>query len=410
MTNDRPPEVYLDCSATTPIAPEVLEAMLPFFARCFGNASGAYSHGRKARAALEQARATVAQVLGCRPSEIVFTSGGTESDNLALRGVALAMRAAGRGCHLVTTVVEHEAVLATAHELETRFGFELTTVEVDGYGRVDPGAVLEAVRPDTVLVSVMLANNEVGTLEPVAELAGPLSERRIPLHTDAVQAAAWVDLDVGRLKVDLLSLSAHKFYGPKGVGVLYVRDGTPIQPIQTGGGHERGLRSGTENVAGAVGLATALALAAEDRPSAIERVRTLRDRLVLGLTAIEGVELTGHPTERLPGHASLCVEGARADTLLLGLDMRSICASSGSACSSGKLDPSHVLTAMGVPRMKATGALRFSLGRLNRAGDVDRVLEVLPGLIERVRAVAIHVAQDGAAPATSPYVEHSAAP
>jgi cysteine desulfurase len=378
---------YLDCSATTPVVPEVLEAMLPFFGRCFGNASGAYSHGRKARAALEQARATVAEALACRPQEIVFTSGGTESNNLALRGTLLAARAAGRPGHIVTTPVEHEAVLATAEQLRDHTGAELTVVDVDAFGRVDPEAVLDAVRPETTLVSVMLANNEVGTIEPVAELGELLRARAIPFHTDAVQAAAWLDLDVNRLNVDLLSVSAHKLYGPKGVGVLYVREGAPLMPLQTGGGHEHGLRSGTENVAGAVGLAAALTLVGRDRAAATTRVRALRDRLIDGVTAIQGVELTGHPTERLPGHASFCVDGARADTLLLGLDMRGICASSGSACSSGKLEPSHVLTAMGVPAARATGALRFSLGRLNEPQDVDHVLDVLPGLVDRVRRV-----------------------
>ncbi|MCE7937418.1 MAG: cysteine desulfurase, partial [Chloroflexi bacterium CFX6] len=249
--------IYLDCSATTPVRADVLEAMLPYFGERFGNAGGAYSLGRKARGALEAARIDVARVLGCRPAEVVFTSGGSESDNLALRGVALAMRAAGRGNHVVTTAIEHEAVLATVHQLEACFGFEATVVGVDGDGRVDPEAVLDAVRPDTAVVSVMLANNEVGTLQPVAAIGAVLRERGVPFHTDAVQAAAYVDLGVEGLHVDLLSLSAHKFYGPKGVGVLYVRDGTPIAACQTGGGQEGGRRSGTQNVAGAVGLARA---------------------------------------------------------------------------------------------------------------------------------------------------------
>lgn len=380
--------IYLDCSATTPVRPEVLDAMLPYFGDRFGNAGGAYSLGRKARGALESARMDVARVLGCRPSEVVFTSGGSESDNLALRGVALALRDAGRGSHLVTTAIEHEAVLATVHQLEACFGFEATVVGVDPDGRVDPEAVLDAVRPDTVIVSVMLANNEVGTLQPVAEIGAVLRERGIPFHTDAVQAAAYADLDVDALHVDLLSLSAHKFYGPKGVGVLYVRDGTPIATCQTGGGQEGGRRSGTQNVPGAVGLARALVLAAGERPAACAHVGALRDRLVAAVIgATEGVRLTGHPTDRLPSHASFCIEGAPADAMLLGLDLHGICASSGSACSSGNLHPSHVLTAMGVPAALATGALRFSLGRMTQEADVDTVAEVLPPLIERLRGV-----------------------
>jgi cysteine desulfurase len=384
-----PDLIYLDCSATTPCAPEVLDAMLPYFCDLYGNASGAYSLGRKSRGALEAARSDVARVLACDPAEVVFTSGGSESDNLALRGVALTLREAGRGNHLVTTAIEHEAILATAHQLVDCFGFDLTVVGVDGNGRVDVEAVLDAVRPDTVLVSVMLANNEVGTLQPIAEIGALLRERGVVFHTDAVQAGAWVDLDVDRLAVDLLSLSAHKFYGPKGVGVLYVREGTPLATCQTGGGQEGGRRSGTQNVAGAVGFAAALSLAARERALACKRVQALRDRLIDVLTAVEGIALSGHPRDRLPNHASFCIEGVRADALLLGLDMRGICASSGSACSAGKLHASHVLTAMGVPEERATGALRLSLGRMTRPEDIERVIEVLPPLVERMRAVKV---------------------
>lgn len=380
--------IYMDCSATTPLAPEVLEAMLPFFTEGFGNPSSAYGLGRKAREAVETARAEVARCLGCGPGEIVFTSGGTESDNLAIRGVALALRDAGRGRHLVTTAIEHEAVLATMHQLEAAEGFETSVVEVDGEGRVDLEAVLDALRPDTVLVSVMLANNEVGTIEPVAEIGRHLRERGIPFHTDAVQAATWLDLDVDRLEVDLLSISAHKFYGPKGAGALYIRSGTPYAgTCQTGGGQEGGRRAGTHNVPGIVGLAAALTRAGQGREAAGARLRPLRDRLIAGLEACEGIRLTGHRHERLPGHASFCVRGAPADALLLGLDMQGICASSGSACSAGKLAPSHVLTAMGLPAEEASGALRFSLGAMTGEAEVERLLEVLPPLIERLRAV-----------------------
>lgn len=389
--------VYLDHSATTPVAPEVVEAMLPYFTTYYGNASGAYSLARASRGALEGARTTVAGVLGCRAHEVVFTSGGSESDNLALRGAAHAWRTAGRdGGHLITTAIEHEAVLATAHDLE-REGYAVTVVGVDGDGRVDPAVVAAAVRPDTFLASVMLANNEVGTVEPVAEIAARLRPLGIAVHTDAVQAAAWLDIDVDALGVDLMSLSAHKFYGPKGVGVLYVRDGTPIAPLQTGGGQERHRRAGTENVAGAVGLATALRRAADDRAAVAPRLTALRDRLIDGLTADPAIHLTGHRTRRMPNHVSICVDDVRADVLLLGLDLHGICASSGSACSSGKVEPSHVLSAMGVPAARAAGALRLSLGRQTSDADVDHVLAVLPRLVADLRAVGATPGGKGAA-------------
>lgn len=383
-----PRSVYMDCSATTPVDPEVLEAMLPYFGEVFANPSGAYSLGRQARRALEGARETVAGILGCRPEEIVFTSGGSESDNLALRGAARAMRDAGRGAHCISGPIEHEAVLATLHAMEAHEGFAVTVLPVDDHGRVRVADALAALRPDTVLLSLMLANNEVGSLQPVAEIGAALRPRGVLVHSDAVQAGAWMDLDVERLNVDLLSLSAHKFYGPKGVGVLYVREGTPLSSCQTGGGHESGRRAGTENVAGAVGLARALALTQSDRAAACARAAGLRDRLIGGLLAVEGVVLTGHPTERLAGHVSVCVAGVPADALILGLDMRGICASSGSACSSGKVAASHVLTAMGVAPDLARGALRLSLGRHSTAEDVDHVIAVMTALVPRLRAVA----------------------
>jgi cysteine desulfurase len=380
----RPIEVYLDHAATTPMAPEVLEAMVPFFRDVFGNPSGAYRCGRKARAALGEARERVAACLGCASGEIVFTSGGTESDNLAVRGAALAARAAGKGHHVVTTAIEHKAVLATLHELEA-LGFTHTVVGVDAHGRVAVDDVLAALRPETALVSVMLANNEVGTLQPVAELGAALRAHDVVLHTDAVQAAAWMDLDVAALQVDMLSLSAHKLYGPKGVGALYVRAGLALPAMQTGGGQESGRRSGTENVAGAVGLATALELGRLDRPATNQRVAALRDRLVAAVAALPDTLVTGHPTARLPGHGSVCIGGVRADVLLLGLDMRGICASSGSACSAGSVSISHVLAALGVPEDMALGALRFSLGRHTTAAEIDYVVDVLPPLVARAR-------------------------
>lgn len=385
MTHE--PIAYFDCSATTPVDPEVVAAMLPYFSDLFGNASGAYSLGRKARVALESARADVAACLACQPGEIVFTSGGSESDNLALRGAALALRAAGRGNHLVTSAIEHPAILATMRGLAGE-GFEVTFVPVDACGRVTPAEFLAAVRPETMLVSLMLANNEVGSFQPLADIAPVLRARGIVVHSDAIQATAYVDLSVDALGVDLLSLSAHKFYGPKGTGVLYVRAGTPLAPCQIGGGQEGSRRAGTENVAGAVGLARALALAVERRVEETTRLTALRQRVVAALTALPGVRLTGHPTERLPGHVSICVAGVRADVLLLGLDMRGIAASSGSACSSGKVSASHVLSAMGIDDDEAHGALRLSMGRCTGAGDVDRLLAVLPELIMRLKVVA----------------------
>ncbi|MFQ5459532.1 MAG: cysteine desulfurase family protein [Anaerolineae bacterium] len=380
----RPPLVYLDHSATTPLSPGVMAAMRPYLEAGGGNPSGSHAAGRRARVAVETARSEVAGVLGCRSGEVVFTSGGTEADNLALRGMARAALRQGRGRHVVVSAVEHEAVLHTASDLSA-FGIETTIVGVDAEGRVDPDDVASAVRDDTILVSMMLANNEVGTIEPVADIGRLLRRRGVPLHTDAVQAPAWLDLDVEALGVDLLSLSAHKFYGPKGVGLLYVREGTAIDPVQTGGGQEHGLRSGTENVAGIVGLAHALRLAADQGPAAVPRVRELRDALAAALESAGGVHMTGSRTHRLPGHLSVCVEGVRADTILLGLDMAGICASSGSACATGRLTPSHVLTAMGVPGDLAQGALRLTLGYATTAAEVEFTTDTLKALVRRAR-------------------------
>jgi cysteine desulfurase len=384
----RSPSIYLDHSATTPLAPEVLEAMMPYLTDIFGNASGAYALGRKARCGLEEARATVARCLGCSTGEVIFTSGGSESDNLALRGASRGMRETGRGHHVITSAVEHEAVLATAHDLEEA-GFEVTILGVDHYGQVRVADVMAAVRPETCLVSLMMANNEVGTVQPIAEIGRALKAAGadVLLHSDAVQAPAWLEVDVEQLGVDMMSLSAHKFYGPKGVGLLYVRDGVPLHAAQTGGGQEHHLRAGTENVAGAVGAAAALERAVRGRAEAVARIGALRDRLVAGMTALPDVRLTGHPTQRMAHHASLCIGGVPADVLLMGLDMRGICASSGSACSAGKVDPSHVLLAMGVPEEEAVGALRLSLGRHTSEADIDRVLDVLPRLITRARSL-----------------------
>jgi len=334
---------------------------------------------------LEDARRTVARILNAQPTEIVFTSCGTESDNLAIRGTALAAAAKGRR-HLITTPIEHHAVLHTVADLVERFDFEVTHVPVDRSGLVDPDGVRAAIRPDTALISVMLANNEVGTIEPVAEIGAIARQFGVPFHTDAVQAAASMALDVEALQVDLLALSAHKFHGPKGVGLLYVRKGTRLGPVQTGGSQERGRRAGTENVPYIVGMARALELSAEDRAAEFARLLALRERLLAGILArIPDVELTGHRERRLPGHLSLIVRGVEAQSLLIALDLAGIAASSGSACASGAPTPSGVLRAMGYAPDEALGALRLTLGRSNSEADVDTVLEQLPEIVKRVR-------------------------
>ncbi len=379
----------MDHAATTPVDPRVVEAMLPYFSQKYGNASSIYSLGREARQAIEDARRTVADILGCDPKEVIFTSCGSESDNLAIRGVAFAQRHRGKGNHIITSPIEHHAVSHTVEQLEKYFGFEVTYVPVDRYGMVDPDDVGRAIRDDTVLISIMYANNEVGTIEPIAEIGEIARQRGIPFHTDAVQAGGALDLNVEGLKVDLLSLSAHKFYGPKGIGVLYVRQGTPLLPMQTGGGHERNRRAGTENVPYIVGLARALEIAYDELESNNRRIRRLRDRLIEGvLSRIPEAELTGHPTQRLPNNASFVIKYVEGESMLLNLDMMGVCASSGSACTSASLEPSHVLLAMGIPPEVAHGSLRLTLGRENTEEDVDYVLEVLPPIVEKLRAMS----------------------
>ncbi|HZU08157.1 MAG TPA: cysteine desulfurase NifS [Chloroflexota bacterium] len=380
-----PEPIYLDHAATTPVRPEVVEAMLPYFTDRYGNPSSIYGLGREARQAIDRARDTVANILGCRSAEVIFTSCGSESDNLAIKGVAFACR--DRGNHIITSQVEHHAVLHTCEWLERYFGFEVTYLPVDRYGVVDLAALEAALTERTILVSVMLANNEVGTIQPIREIAELVRPRGIVLHTDAVQGGGALDLNVDALGVDLLSLSGHKFYAPKGVGVLYVRQGTPLLPQLQGGGQERNRRAGTENVPYIVGLATALQLATEELPSTTARLRALRDRLIRGvLERVPGAHLTGHPTARLPNSASFVFEGVEGEALLLALDQVGICASTGSACTSGSLEASHVLKAMGLPVDLAQGSLRLTLGRDNTEDQIDRTLEVLPGIVERVRA------------------------
>jgi cysteine desulfurase len=381
--------VYLDHAATTAVDPRVVEAMLPYWTAHYGNASSVYSLGREARRGMEEARRQVAEILGCQPKEIAFTSCGTESDNLALRGVALARRAQKKCNHIITSAVEHHAVLHTCEQLEKHFGFEVTYLPVDQYGQVSPDDVGRAIRDDTALISIMYANNEVGTIQPIAEIGRIARERRVPFHTDAVQAGGSLDLNVDGLNVDLVSLSAHKFYGPKGVGLLYVCKGTPLLPTQTGGGHEGKRRAGTENVPYIVGLAKALTLAHENVESENARLARLRDRLIDEVTSeIPEVQLSGHPDERLPNSASFLIRYIEGESILLNLDLVGICASSGSACTSGSLEPSHVLTAMGVPHEIAHGSLRLTLGRENTDKDVDYVMQVLPGIVEKLRLMS----------------------
>jgi cysteine desulfurase len=356
--------------------------MIPYLTTEFGNASSIYTLGRHAMQAIDGAREQVAEVLNCRPTEIIFTGGGSEADNLALKGIAQTSQK--KGNHIITSSIEHHAILHTCHYLE-RFGFQTTYLPADHYGRVDPAEVERAITDQTILVSIMYANNEVGTIEPVAEIGRICRARKIPFHVDAVQAGGALPLDVAALNVDLLSLSAHKFYGPKGTGLLYARQGVRLLPQLQGGSQERGKRAGTENVAGIVGLAAALRLAYEDLPATQPRIQALRDRLISGILALPGAELTGHPTDRLPNSASFVFDGVEGESILLSLDMLSIAASAGSACTSGSHDPSHVLLAMGFAPEKAHGSLRLTLGKENTDEDVDRVLAALPGILGKLQ-------------------------
>lgn len=382
--------VYLDHAATTPPDPRVVDAMLPYLTTQWHNPSSIYVEAQRTRQAIDEAREVVARGIGARPEEIIFTSGGSESDNLALRGVVAA--SARRGKHVVISAVEHHAVLDAAEQLG-REGAEITLVGVDREGIVDPAEVEAAVRDDTVLVSVMHANNEVGGVNDIADLARRVRERnpRTVVHTDAVQSAAHLGVNVDRLGVDLLTLTAHKFYGPRGAGVLYARSGTPLQPQIIGGGQERDRRAGTENTAAIVGLAAAMTIAAEEREADIAHERALQERLIEELPQrIPMVGVTGPRdlSRRLPGSVSIVIGFVEGESILLALDLAGIAASSGSACTTGSVEPSHVLVAMGVPPELARGSLRISLGRMNTDGDVDRLLEALPPIVERMRALS----------------------
>lgn len=375
--------IYLDHAATTPVDPAVAQVMQPYLDAVFGNPSAVYRDGQAVQAGVEEARRQVAALLKAEPASIFFTSGGSESDNWAIKGTAFALRARGR--HLITTAIEHPAVLGTCAFLE-RCGFEITYLPVDSVGLVDPKALKAAIQDDTILVSVMAANNEIGTVEPIAELAAVAHAAGVRFHTDAVQACGNVSMDVRALDVDLLSLSGHKFYGPKGAGALYVRPGCKLEPLIHGGEQERGRRAGTENTAAIVGIGAAAKLAAADQAAGARREAALRDALIAGLTAIPGVRLTGHPERRLPGNASFCFDDLRSEALLTALDLAGIEASGGSACTAGSLSPSHVLTAIGVPENRARNALRLTLGRGTTAKQIEQTVTAVRRIVERLRA------------------------
>ena len=377
--------VYADHAATTALSDTALKAMLPYFNQSYGNPSSLYSFAQQAKSDLEAARAQVAACLNAQPEEIYFTSCGSESDNWALRGVAEQKKDKGR--HIITSAIEHHAILHTARYPEKQ-GFEVTYLPVDGQGRVDPAAVKAALRPDTILISIMTANNEIGTIEPIAEIGAIAREAGVLFHTDAVQAVGHIPVDVQAWKVDLLSLSGHKFRGPRGMGALYVRKGVRLPPLMFGGGQEKGRRAGTENVAGAVGLAAALREATDGLAAESARLSALRDKLAAGLGRIPYSRLTGDPVNRLPGTASFVFEGVEGEALLLLLDARGICASSGSACSSASLDPSHVLLAIGLPHAIAHGSLRLTLGAENTEEDVAYLLQEVPRVVQYLREMS----------------------
>ena len=383
-TSSGQPRIYLDNAATTPCPPQVAEAMLPYFTQVYGNASSVHTWGREAKRAVEAARRQVQKALNAaQPQEIFFTGGGSESDNWAIKGAALACRSG----HIITTAIEHHAVLHTCQWLEKR-GFRVTYLPVDGEGRVHPADVDKAIREDTILVSVMAANNEVGTLQPIGEIGEICRARGVLFHTDAVQAVGAVPIDVQALQVDLLSLSAHKIHGPKGVGALYVRKGTKLDSLLHGGAQERGFRAGTENLPGIVGLGKAIELATAQLADNAARMTALRERLIAGvMERVSGTRLNGHPTQRLPGNVNLSFEGVEGEALLLRLDLAGVAASSGSACTSGALDPSHVLMALGLTEAQAQGSLRLTLGTDTTAEEIDAVLDRLPPIVADLRSM-----------------------
>jgi cysteine desulfurase len=378
--------IYLDYAATTPVHPDVLQTMLPYFTESYGNPSSIHYFGQDAKVAMGRARESVAALINARPEEIVFTSGGSEADNLAIKGVAFALEEKGK--HIITSAIEHHAVLESLHFLEKR-GFRVTYLPVDRYGVVDPRDVEAAIENDTILMSIMHANNEVGTIQPIGEIGAIAKQRGVYLHTDAVQTVGHVPIDVNEMNIDLLSTSAHKLYGPKGIGALYVRKGTRLVSLIHGGEQERRRRASTENIPGIVGFGKAAEIALAEMEEESARITALRDRLIEGLlTHIDDARLNGHPTQRLPNNVNVSVKYIEGESMLLNLDMESIGASTGSACSSGTLEPSHVLLALGLSHEEAHGSLRFSLGIESTDEDVDRVLEVLPSIVSKLRAMS----------------------
>ncbi|TET56994.1 MAG: cysteine desulfurase NifS [Dehalococcoidia bacterium] len=378
--------IYLDHAATTPTHAEVVKAMLPYFTDAFGNPSSIHSYGQEAKGAVEEARTKVAELIGARSEEIIFTSGGTEADNYALKGVAYANER--KGNHIITSPIEHHAMTEACKFLEKR-GFRITCLPVDRYGLVDPQDVKRAITDKTILISVMHASNEVGTIEPVDEIGKIAREAGVYLHSDAVQTVGHIPVNVDELNVDLLVISAHKLYGPKGVGALYVRKGTRLVSLMHGGGQEKKRRAGTENVPAIVGLGKAVELARHDLGEEARRLSYLRDKLVKGLgERIDHIHLNGHPSQRLPNNVNVSVDFAEGESMVLNLDLEGICVSTGSACSSASLEPSHALLALGLSPEQAHGSLRFSLGRENNEEDVERVLEILPGIVAKLRAMS----------------------
>lgn len=386
MTASPMKRVYFDHSATTRVLPEVFDAMKPFFLEKFGNSSSIHSFGREAKVALEDSRKHVANLLNADPAEIIFTSGGTESDNLAVKGLAM-YKGKMKG-HIITTKVEHHAILEPCEFLR-RFGFEVTYIPVNSEGLVDPAEIERTIKNETVLISVMMANNEIGTIQPIREIGRIAQSRSIPFHTDAVQAIGKLPIDVKADNIDLLSLSAHKFHGPKGVGVLYVKKGTKIEPIIQGGGQERGLRSSTVNVAGAVGLGKAAEMAKRDLVPTAEKMKRLRDKMIKAVPEmVPKSYVNGHKTKRLVNNASFRFDFIEGEGLILQLDFKGIAASTGSACSTGSLEPSHVLLALGLTHQQAHGSLRITLGRENTEEEVDYLLGVLPGVVSKLREIS----------------------
>ena len=392
MNDDLETLVYMDHAATTPLRPAVLEDMLPYLKGSFGNPSSLYTLAQEARNAVDRSRRTIARLIGIRSSELTFTSGGTESDNAAIKGGAMAMRHLGR--HIITSTIEHHAVLHTCHQME-QFGFKVTYLPVDQDGLVSKSDLLDSVTSETILVSIMMANNEIGTIQPISDLSESIraiskkDERTILFHTDAVQALGHIPIDLSELKaVHMMSMSAHKFYGPRGVGGLFIRRGTPFEPLMMGGGQERQRRSGTENVSGIVGMASALKFSVEEMEENKNKLLGLKTKIIETLSReMKGVVFNGHPVDRLPNNVRVSFEGVEGEPILLGLDLKGICASSGSACSSASLEPSHVLLAMGSSAEQAQGTLRITLGRDNSEEDVDYLLETLIELVSKLRAM-----------------------